>query len=75
MRNFFEGIAHLFESVLFVPLEILRFIEESNWTLSNTINWIFLVVGLVASVYWIIKLRKFDRKGEENKEITAHTYL
>ncbi|MCY4562251.1 MAG: uracil phosphoribosyltransferase [Flavobacteriaceae bacterium] len=75
MRNFWESIAYIFETYLFVPFEQLRFLEELNWTYSNSINWLFLIIGLVAIIYWIGQLNLANQKGEEDKSITAHSYL
>ena len=75
MKNFFEGIAWLFEEILFLPYSILRELELTNWAFANTVNWIFLVVGLSAMIYWVLQLNLFDKKGEENKDTTAHSFL
>ena len=42
MKNFFEGIAWVFEEVFFLPFTILRELENTSWTLASSINWIFL---------------------------------
>ena len=75
MKAFFEGIAWLFEKILFVPFELLRQIELNNWTVANVINWIFLLIGFAAILYWIKKLNLFDKKGEEDKDPSAHSFL
>lgn len=75
MKNFFEGIAWLFEEILFLPYILLRELELTNWAFANSVNWIFLVVGFSAMIYWIIQLNLFDKKGEENKDTTAHSFL
>ena len=75
MKNFFEGFAWLFEEILFLPYSILRELELTNWAFANTVNWIFLVVGLSAMIYWVLQLNIFDKKGEENKDTTAHSFL
>ena len=75
MRNFWEWIAYIFQNYLLVPLEKLRFLEELNWNYSNFINWLFLFIGLVAAIYWIRQLNLFDQRGEEDKTITAHSFL
>lgn len=75
MKNFFEGIAWLFEEVLFLPYSLLRQLEESSWTLANSINWIFLLIGFAAMVYWILQLNLFDQSGEEDKDPSAHSFL
>mgnify|MGYP006120131619 FL=1 len=65
MKAFFEGIAWLFEEILFLPYDLLRQIEASSWTLSNTVNWIFVLVGFSALIYWILQLNSFDKNGED----------
>ena len=50
MKNFFEGIAWLFEEVFFIPFAILRDLELTSWTIANSVNWIFLLVGFSAMV-------------------------
>ena len=71
MKAFFEGIAWLFEEILFLPYDLLRQIEASSWTLSNTVNWIFVLVGFSALIYWILQLNSFDKNGEEDKDPSA----
>jgi hypothetical protein len=73
MKSFFEGIADLFVNVMFAPFDLLRFME--SWTLSNSLNWIFMLIGLVAFVYWMLQLKKYNESGEEDKSSTSHTYL
>ena len=73
MKSFFYGIEDLFVNVLFAPLDELRFME--SWTLSNILNWMFMLIGFVAFVYWMLELKKFNDNGEEDKSITSHSYL
>lgn len=73
MRAFFEGIADLFVNGLFWPYDFFRYME--NWWTSNVVNWIFVILGAIAMVYWLMQLKKFNDKGEEDKSITAHSYL
>ena len=75
VKDFFYSVAWLFEEILFLPYSILRELELTNWAFANTINWIFLVVGLSAMIYWVLQLNLFDKKGEENKDISAHSFL
>ncbi|KAB8152167.1 uracil phosphoribosyltransferase [Kordia sp. TARA_039_SRF] len=75
MKSFFEGIAYLFEEILFLPFEALRALELESWTLANTLNWIFMLICAAAIVYWVLQLKKFNDNGEENKDVTAHSYL
>ncbi|KAA2219239.1 DUF6341 family protein [Maribacter flavus] len=73
MKSFFYGIEDLFVNVLFAPMDALRFME--SWTLSNILNWIFMLIGFVAFVYWMLELKKFNDNGEEDKSISSHSYL
>ncbi|WP_297690729.1 uracil phosphoribosyltransferase [uncultured Eudoraea sp.] len=73
MRAFFEGIEDLFVNGLFWPYDFFRFM--SNWWTSNIVNWLFVILGTIAMVYWLMQLKKFDDSGEEDKDITAHSYL
>jgi len=73
MRAFFEGIEDLFVNGLFWPYDFFRFI--SDWWASNAVNWIFVILGTIAMIYWLIQLKKFDDNGEEDKSITSHSYL
>ena len=75
MKAFFEGVAWLFEEILFLPYAFLRQIEEGNWVLANSVNWIFMVVGFSALIYWIVQLNLFDKSGEEDKDPSAHSFL
>lgn len=75
MKAFFEGIAYLFEELLFIPLKFLTSLELSNWWISNGISFSFLLIGFTASAYWINQLRKFDRNGKEKKDCSAHSFL
>lgn len=75
MKNFFEGIAWLFEKVFFIPLDFLRNMDEGSWTFSNAINWFFVAIGFVALFYWLKQLNKFNKNGEEDKDPTAHSFL
>jgi hypothetical protein len=75
MKAFFEGIAWLFEEILFLPYEVLRELELTSWTLANSVNWIFLIVGFSAMVYWVVQLNIFEKSGEEDKNPSAHSFL
>lgn len=75
MRDFFYGIEDLFVNFLFKPFDALRSLELESWTLANIVSWIFLIVGFAAFVYWMLQLKKYNDNNEENKSITAHSYL
>ena len=75
MKEIFEAIAWLFEEVLFIPHNLLAEIELSNWWIANGVNFLFLLVGFIAMVYWINQLKIFNDRGEENKDPSAHSFL
>ncbi|MBT8323931.1 MAG: uracil phosphoribosyltransferase [Winogradskyella sp.] len=75
MKDFFYAIQDLFVNTLFAPLDTLRSIELENWVLANIMSWVFFAIGMVAFIYWMIQLRKFDTSNEEDKSITSHSYL
>ena len=75
MKNFFEGIAWLLEEILFLPYAVLRELEQTSWILANSVNWIFMIVGVSAMVYWVLQLNLFDKNGEEDKDPSAHSFL
>jgi hypothetical protein len=73
-RSFFEGIEDLFVNYVF-KYTFDPFREMSSWWGSNVVNWALFVLGIVAFVYWMLQLKQFDDKGEEDKTITSHSYL
>lgn len=75
MKDFFYAIQDLFVNVLFLPLDALAALELENWFAANIISWIFIIIGFVAMLYWMKQLRIFDKNNEEDKSITAHSYL
>lgn len=75
MKTFFESIAWLFEEILFLPYSFFRELELASWTLANSVNWVFLVVGFSAMIYWVLQLNLFDKNGEEDKDPSAHSFL
>ena len=75
MKDFFYAIQDLFVNVLFAPYDALRALELENWFAANIASWIFIIIGSVAMVYWMVQLRIFDNNNEEDKSISAHSYL
>ena len=73
MKAFFEAIEDLFVNVLFTPYDFFRFMDD--WWLSNLVNWLLVILGTIAMIYWMGQLKKFHDSGEEDKDITAHSYL
>jgi len=64
MRDFFYAIQDLFENVLFVPFEALRF--SGGWWLSNILNVIFILIGFAAFFYWMGQMKKFDQEEKDD---------
>ncbi|WP_353777080.1 uracil phosphoribosyltransferase [Winogradskyella sp. 3972H.M.0a.05] len=75
MKDFFYAIQDLFVNYLFAPYDYFRELELENWWSANIVSWLFLVVGFVAFLYWMKELRIFNNNGEEDKTVTAHSYL
>jgi hypothetical protein len=75
MKAFFEGIETLFVDFLFVPLDFLRHLELTSWTLANVVNWILMIVCAYYIVYWCKQLTLHQKNGEENQDTTAHSFL
>lgn len=63
-KGFWEGIASLFENVLFIPYNWLTDIQFDSWWLANIVSWIFLLIGASAFIYWLIKLKDFNENTE-----------
>lgn len=75
MKDFFYAIQDLFVDVLFVPFDALRALELESWFGANIMSWIFSIIGLVAFTYWMLQLKKYNDNNEEDKSVTAHSYL
>lgn len=75
MKDFFYGIEDLFVNGLFMPFDALRALELENWFGANIMSWIFMAIGSVAFVYWMLQLKKHSANNEEDKSVSAHSYL
>lgn len=75
MKDFFEGIASLFEDVLFLPLDALRELQDSSWWAANGLNFVFVLIVFVAFLYWMKQLKGFDKNDQEDKSVKAHSFL
>lgn len=65
-KGFWEGIASLFEDFLFIPLDYFRQLALTSWWGSNIVSWIFLIIGIIAFMYWIMKLKSFNESTESS---------
>ena len=75
MKDFFEAIQDLFVNVLFAPLDALRTLELDNWWLANFASWLFIIIGMIAFVYWMLQLKKHSDNNEEDKSVSSHSFL
>lgn len=75
MKSFFEAIQYLFEEVLFTPMNLFAKIELENWWTANLVNWIFMIICIVAMSYWLKQLQIFKKKGDDIQDTTAHSFL
>lgn len=75
MKEFFEGIAALFQDVLFLPLDALRELQESSWTAANALNWLFMLIAFVAFLYWMKQLKNYSKSNDDRTDVKAHSYL
>ncbi|NQX86525.1 MAG: uracil phosphoribosyltransferase [Flavobacteriaceae bacterium] len=75
LRDFFYGIEDLFETILIFPMNDIAKLELENWWIANSATWLFVVIGIVAFVYWMGQLKKFNDNNEENKTISSHSFL
>ncbi len=75
MKDFFYGIQDLFVDMLFAPYDGLRALELESWFSANFMSWIFIAIGFVAFTYWMLQLKKHSANNEEDKSVSAHSYL
>ncbi len=75
MKDFFYAIQDLFVNTLFAPFDYLRALELESWFAANTMSWIFMVIGMIAFIYWMGQLAKYNKNNEEDKSVSAHSYL
>ena len=75
MTSFFNGIAFIFEKILFIPMDLMRNLELSNWWTANIINWIFIIICSAAFVYWFKQMKIAQKNKEDDQDTTAHSFL
>ncbi|MEH6769949.1 DUF6341 family protein [Maribacter arcticus] len=54
-------------------MDPFRFAE--SWAISNILNWMFMLIGSAAFIYWMLQLKKYNDSGEEDTSSTSHSYL
>ncbi|MFO7702100.1 DUF6341 family protein [Psychroflexus maritimus] len=75
MKDFFEGIAALHEEVLFLPLDLLRDLQDESWWAANALNWVFMIICFVAFLYWMKQLKAYGQEGTERTDVKSHEFL
>jgi len=60
-NNIFRILGDFFTNVLFVPYDIFRFMD--GWWSSNLINTIIIVIGFMATFYWLGQMVKHNREN------------
>ncbi|CAN5348095.1 hypothetical protein BH23BAC2_BH23BAC2_05410 [soil metagenome] len=75
MKDFFEGIAWLFEEILFLPFNMLRKLELDSWFIANILNWLFVIIAFAAFIFWMKQLKRFNDNDEEDRDPSAHSFL
>ncbi len=75
LEGFFEGIEEFAEATLFAPFNALAETELGNWWLANGVNWIFMIICVLAIGYWLVELKKYDKEDNEDYEAKAHGFL
>ena len=75
MNDFFYGIQDLFVDGLFAPFDALRALELESWFSANFMSWIFMAIGFIAFTYWMLQLKKYNDNNEEDKSVSAPSYL
>lgn len=62
-NNIFKAIGDFFTTILFAPYNGIRHMD--NWWAQNMVSWIFLSVGLIAFLYWLGELKKYQKTENE----------
>ena len=62
--NIFKLIGEFF-TWAFGPFNALR-LNDLSWWVSNSVNWIFIAIGLVLFGYWMKESKRFLREGTED---------
>ncbi len=75
MKDFFYAIQDLFVNFLFLPYDALRELQLTNWWVANFMSWVFVIIGMVAFVYWMLQLKSYNDNNEEDKSISSHSFL
>mgnify|MGYP000149403749 CR=1 FL=1 len=72
METLLDAIVSLFEIIL-IPFDALAELQKDNWFVANGVSWMFIIILIVAFVYWMLKLKEYDK--DEDKTQTGHSFL
>ncbi|MBQ0769003.1 MAG: uracil phosphoribosyltransferase [Bizionia sp.] len=75
MKDLFYAIQDFFVNVALAPLDALATLELDNWWAANLFSWIFILIAMVAFVYWMLQLKKHSDNNEEDKSVSSHSFL
>ena len=64
MKDFFEGIQSFFEDFAFAPLDYLRHLQFDSWFFANIVNWLFILIGFAAFLYWMNEMKKHNEEPQ-----------
>ncbi len=73
MESFFRAIEDLFVNILFAPFDLLRMMD--SWWGANALNWVFMTIGSIAFVYWMLQLKNYNNETEKASRVSAHSYI
>ncbi|MCF6296607.1 MAG: uracil phosphoribosyltransferase [Flavobacteriaceae bacterium] len=62
-NNIFRAIGDFCTAILFPPYKAFRLTD--GWWSSNIINIVFISIGMLLFLYWLVQLQKFQKAGEE----------
>ena len=75
MKDFLEGFQNFMENIALAPLNSLRAMELENWFAANILNWLFMLIGMAAFIYWMLQLKKYNDNNEERRYVVSHSFL
>ena len=75
LTDIFEGIAYLFEEILFIPFDFFRDLELDSWWAANALNFIFVIICFAAIIYWMKQLKHYNEIQDDDYDPTAHSFL
>ncbi len=74
MRDLVYAIQDFFMALL-TPMVNLAELELTNWWSANTMNWLFIFIGIVAMLYWLKQLKIFNDEGTEKRDVVSHSFF